>query len=1503
MTKTASRLLSRPSTSCGLACLCFLCGVLSFPPSAIAERLYSSGFELNSLTNGVEFAVPVPTGLSISSSTVRSGSYSLRQNSLTAGYIEHQWLAANADAHVFIRFYFRVAAVPSVTARVLDIVDTSGATRASLRLTSTGTLQLFNAAAQVGPDSSALVKDLWHCVEMEFQSLNAAGYDVLQARLDGTSFAASLKETLGTVAKLRLGSTVAITGGTPDFHFDDVAINDQNGVGENEFPGLGKIVVLMPNAAGDSASGESGPTPGKAGWEMVNEVPPDDASGYWRLTGTNDKLSVNIADAATITKDDRIKLVQVGARVAAASGSSCSYSVGIKSQASGDQVNSSTTTIADATFSTHNATVPRNYKLAVYADPQSTNPWTADRLNTTQIVVQSPDAKPEVHVTSLWALVEYVPPSMVSAIANDHSAQGRGIQTGDRVVITLDTRTNGYNITSSNVDAVLRLSNSHSWLDGSGHFGGASWGSTKCPNDTLLITLSNASGTAPSVAVGDYISIGANTIEVTTGGEDLTGSPVKITGTFTGPWYYHVNSAAAPSNVGTAYQNYSTPFPAPSVCWHNISDALKAVKTDAHEGPWVIQVDDTATYDDAVTIADFRTNASATLTIRKNPALSGRPTVYPTAAGKRAFNIGGDGQKDGNNSYVTIQGFAMSNNATGTDTTTENCLFIINENNQAMGQMIVEDCVFDGLGQTYDVRNTVAIYFFHVDSIFRNNEVKNFRDTESGTGWLKGLLVLGPEASSIVGGQKLQIISNSFHDNTGQLIEFKGNQANNWMYSSLFEGNKVYNNRGILSLSIVAFENLNLSNTIRNNFFYDNSLQNLEDVRGVLDFAYSHNSRIYHNTFYGNKQKQNIYVAGSSTYGVEIKNNLICPFPGPNYAINVGSGAEASLIVKNNAFYADFSANGYPPGFGFSMTENTETVALYGRTAKTTSTFNGANANISGNGYTLEGPGLDRSMHLVAGSLCIDRGVPGLVSDDMDGEHRPMGAGYDIGADEYGTASTARSLGGDQEPQLEGQQSVQGAPIHFAAYMGDLARIEAYIQEGGDVNKLDGHGHAPLHYAAQNNQKQAMELLIAKGGGVNVKNSRGQTPLFNAIAAGNRDVAELLISKGADVNVKNSNGQTPLDSALSRNRKDIVELLIAKDAEGSILTAVSCGDVDRVRGCLEKGADVNAKDTDGRTALHVAVGNERKDVAELLLSRGADINAKDGKGYTPLYYAIWNEDQDTVKLLVTKGADVSYTPRDDYPPLFIAVAIKDVNTKDVNTVKLLVDHGAKFDVKTQFGWTAFRLAASQGNRDLVEIFASKGTDVSTLPLAACVGNLARVKSLVEQGADPNAKDEFGWTPLYWAASTGQEEVAAYLIGKGATVDAKTIDERTPLHQAAQAGAAHLVELLISKGLDVNVKDKRGNTPLHGAAAAGRREVAELLIAKGADINAKTTNEHWTTPLHSAAFAGHKEMVELLIARGADANIRNYRGHTALDLAEQRGHTEIAEVLRKHGAKE
>lgn len=252
------------------------------------------------------------------------------------------------------------------------------------------------------------------------------------------------------------------------------------------------------------------------------------------------------------------------------------------------------------------------------------------------------------------------------------------------------------------------------------------------------------------------------------------------------------------------------------------------------------------------------------------------------------------------------------------------------------------------------------------------------------------------------------------------------------------------------------------------------------------------------------------------------------------------------------------------------------------------------------------------------------------------------------------------------------------------------------------------------------------------------------------------------------------------------------------------------------------------KDRWGFTPLHRAARYGDTESVELLIANGADVNAKDKWGYTPLLRAIWSQDKDMMKLLIAKGADVNYTPKDDSPPLHYAVSIED---KDM--VELLVDNGAKFDVKDQkIGCTAFRYAASRGNRELVEFFVAKGADVSSFHIAACVGDLTRVKSFVEHGTDVNTKDELNWTPLYWAASTGQTEIAKFLLTKGANVNAETNNNQTPLHQAAKAGELKLIELLISKGGDVNTKDNHGRTPMSLAKDRGYKEIVELLRKHG-----------------------------------------------------------------------
>ena len=101
--------------------------------------------------------------------------------------------------------------------------------------------------------------------------------------------------------------------------------------------------------------------------------------------------------------------------------------------------------------------------------------------------------------------------------------------------------------------------------------------------------------------------------------------------------------------------------------------------------------------------------------------------------------------------------------------------------------------------------------------------------------------------------------------------------------------------------------------------------------------------------------------------------------------------------------------------------------------------------------------------------------------------------------------------------------------------------------------------------------------------------------------------------------------------------------------------------------------------------------------------------------------------------------------------------------------------------------------------------------------AARNGDLAGVQAELDKGADLNAKDESGYTPLYGAVEKGHKEVVELLIAAGADVNVKDGEwGETPLHLAADKGHKEVAELLITAGADVNAKDGGGDTPLDAA---------------------------------------------------------------------------------------
>jgi ankyrin repeat protein len=164
--------------------------------------------------------------------------------------------------------------------------------------------------------------------------------------------------------------------------------------------------------------------------------------------------------------------------------------------------------------------------------------------------------------------------------------------------------------------------------------------------------------------------------------------------------------------------------------------------------------------------------------------------------------------------------------------------------------------------------------------------------------------------------------------------------------------------------------------------------------------------------------------------------------------------------------------------------------------------------------------------------------------------------------------------------------------------------------------------------------------------------------------------------------------------------------------------------------------------------------------------------------------------------------------------------------------------------------------------------------------AAKENNLLEVRRLLSNGADVNAKKNYGATPLHWASNKGHVQVFKELVEHGADVDAKDNEESTPLHCACANGRVAVVNELLSPtdsngettiilgkrksrgGADVDAKDRNGDSPLHCASWNGHVLVVKALLSGGADICA--VNNSGRLPVHYAVIAGDSAVSKCLL---------------------------------------
>ena len=357
-------------------------------------------------------------------------------------------------------------------------------------------------------------------------------------------------------------------------------------------------------------------------------------------------------------------------------------------------------------------------------------------------------------------------------------------------------------------------------------------------------------------------------------------------------------------------------------------------------------------------------------------------------------------------------------------------------------------------------------------------------------------------------------------------------------------------------------------------------------------------------------------------------------------------------------------------------------------------------------------------------------------------------------------------------------------------------------------------------------------------------------------------------------------------------------LLAALLAVSPLVDAVKQQDVAAVRSLLKAGADVNAPEGDGATALHWAVHAEQIELTRMLIAAGATVDVANDLGITPLYLASAAGNAAIVTLLLDRGAKAASAA-----PSGVTALMEAARSGSVETVRLLLTHGADVNARERSReQTALMWAAARRHPDIVGLLLAHGADVqartAVRPLTVMLdrGPRRAVKTAMQ---DARTLERGGSTALLIAAQSGSVESARQLLAAGGKANDQAADGTSALVMATMSGHPALAALLLEAGADPNTAGA-GYNALHAAALRGDLSTVKALLARHADVELPITRgsrvrrfgSQWAlpttlqgaTPLIVAAAYVEPDIVRALLEAGARPGAALADGTSALLVA-------------------
>jgi ankyrin repeat protein len=453
----------------------------------------------------------------------------------------------------------------------------------------------------------------------------------------------------------------------------------------------------------------------------------------------------------------------------------------------------------------------------------------------------------------------------------------------------------------------------------------------------------------------------------------------------------------------------------------------------------------------------------------------------------------------------------------------------------------------------------------------------------------------------------------------------------------------------------------------------------------------------------------------------------------------------------------------------------------------------------------------------------------------------------------------------------------------------------AILQRGCPVNVIDAEKITPLHEAAGSGAWNLARLLIDRGASIDATTEKlRQTPLHIAAEKGHLRMISLLMEAGARIDLKDAEGRTPWRTSLAFNQKACAALLrkahrgqvdmetteleadnhsLSEDDKDEVLSLARRGDLAGVTEKLEGGCPVNIQGSGGESLLMASASGGNTKLIELLIRKGVSLKTLDFQNRNCLFFA--TDNYDVGIMLAGRGADLLHKDSTGTTALHACARDGTVFTDIIKSLRLNVN-------------------VKDGNGRLPIHSASVG------------GHGDAIRALIGLGADVNAQDTDGATPMHLAAEAedGMKSINALCESGKAKLNCEDNEGRTPLHRAANSGfVANIISLCEVTGghLVLAQKDQDGNTPLHLAAINGSLQAVRAMVTKGSNVEELNNNgldvfgaclKSGNRALSVVQFMLQKEMGSLKTRYGAAER-------TPLHIAAEGGSEMIVQELIKH----